>query len=818
MMRNLSSAVGQLTRRPGLPAVIIAILAIGIGVTTGIFSLFHQLLLKPLPVPEPDELVNLAPDPIPVFSYPMFRDLEARQNVLTGLAAYDNIDSNLSYETRVRAGSAMAVSGQYFEVLGLQAALGRLIGPKDEPALAESRVAVLSHDYWQRDLGGDPSVVGRTLTLNGHVLTIVGIAPAGFSGTAFGAHPEVFVPLTLEYLLRNIPTDEALAEAENRSGFSLLVFGRLRAGIELEQAAAALDALHSGIVDEVEASLDPQFPIPDRTIALEPGGLGQRDEADPLESPLAILLGVAFVVLLVVCANAASLLIARGAGRANEMTIRAAMGAGRRQLVSQLLTEALVLAIVGAVLSVPIAFLTLAGVALFVPENLADVLIPKLSSAALLFTAIASLATVLLFGVAPAVQTSRTGVRLVASGPQSSAAHGATRFRSLLAAAQIAFSVVLLVVAGLLSQSLANIARVNLGMDVDSLLTFHIAPRRNGYDAQRTAASYAQVEETLAAQPGVTSVASVAIPLLTRSGLNRMVEVPAAASRSVDPQARVNYVSPRLFATTGVPLLAGRDFADTDDSSSPQVAIVNESFVRKFNLGNDAIGRRFRVLGDEGDREIVGVVADASHSGGGVKQPVSAQFYQPLSQWDPLLRLPQRVFYVRTSASPDALVRAIPRLVANVDANLPVSALRTMEQQFAGDIYEDRLVTALSASFAALAALLTALGLYGMLTYAVTQRTRELGLRLALGAAPARLRSLVLRHVGVMLIGGCTVGVLAAIGAVRVVEAILFGVSRYEPLPFVAAVLALGLVALAAGYLPARRASRIAPMSALRYE
>ena len=802
-MRNLTNAARQLTRRPGLPAVIVAILAIGIGVTTGIFSLFHQLLLKPLPVPEPDRLVNIVPSPSPVFNYAVFRQLEARQEVLTGLAAYDDIDANLSYETRVRAGSALAVSGQYFDVLGLQPALGRLLGPQDEPALGESQVAVVSHDYWRSELGEDAGVVGRTLTVNGHVLTIVGVAPAGFSGTVLELRPQLFVPLTLEFLLRNIPTGEAR--------FSLNAFGRLQSGVSSEQAAAAIDALHSAIVDGTSGPV--RAPGPERTVALEPGAFGERDWiVAPLRRPLTTLLGVTFVVLLVVCANAAGLLMARGAARRNEMTIRAAIGAGRRQLLSQLLTEALMLAVVGAALSLPIAWLTLAGVTLFVPEATVEALSPELSSAALLFAGAASLAAVLLFGVAPAIQTSRAGMHLVA-GSANSSAHGATRFRSLLTTAQIAFSVVVLVVAGLLSQSLANLARVDLGIDVDSLITFQVAPQRNGYEAQRVAASYARIEEALAAQPGVVSVASTAIPILSRSRFSRRVNVPGAAP-DVDPEAQLNFVSPRLFATTGTSLLAGRDFADTDTPSSPPVAIVNESFVRKFGLGNAPVGQRFRFAGESGDREIIGVVADAADSGNGVRQPVSAQLYQPLRQ----LGASPGYFYVRTAASPDALVRAVPRIVSGVDSNLPVTSLRTMEQQFADDVYEDRLVTALSVSFAVLAALLTALGLYGVLTYAVTQRTRELGLRLALGAAPARLRVLVLRHVGAMLIAGCTVGVLAAIGAVRVVEAILFGVSRYEPLPFVAAIVVLCIVAMVAGYLPARRASRIAPMSALRYE
>ncbi len=293
--RNLTNARRQLMRRPALPVVIIAMLAIGIGVTTGIFSLFHQLLIQPLPVPDPNGLVNVAPSPIPVLSYPMFRDLEARQDVLTGLAAFNLIEANLSYGTQLRSGMAMTVSGQYFDLLGLVPALGRLIGPQDEPALAESRVAVLSHGYWQRDLGGDPSVVGRMLTVNGRGLTIIGVAPPGFSGTVLGARPQAFVPLTLEFMLRNLRR----GEEGNRFGFSLLAFGRLQPGVEIEQAEAALDALHAAIVADFEAALDPGFPVPERTISLEPGAHGLRDQLDAeIAKPLTMLLGVTIEVLL----------------------------------------------------------------------------------------------------------------------------------------------------------------------------------------------------------------------------------------------------------------------------------------------------------------------------------------------------------------------------------------------------------------------------------------------------------------------------------------------------------------------------------------
>ena len=808
-MKDLTDAFRALHRRPGLAAVIVAILAVGIGVTTGIFSLFHQVLIRPLPVAEPERLVNLSAAPIPVFSYPMFRDLEARQSVFAGLASYDEIPANFVYEGQPRSGASLAVSGGYFQVLGLQAALGRLIGPQDEQALDENRVAVLSHGYWRSELGGNEDVIGRTLIVNGEALMIVGVAPAGFSGTVSSSRPQVFVPLTLRFLLRDMPSDQA----QNRFAFGYQLFGRLLPDIGAEQAEAAINALHSGIIAEIEAPTERGGGMPARTIALLPGARGDRGEAAGFARPLALLLGLTLVVLLVVCSNVASLLLARGAARANEMTIRAAIGASRRRLMSQLLAEAALLAVVGGLLSLAVASLTLRVVARMVPADVSEIDV-GLSPAALLFAVAVSLATVLLFGLAPAIQATRAGARLIAvtAVGRPSGVRGVARIRSLLTTAQLAFSVVLLVLAMLFAKSLTNVARVDLGLDVDSLATFNAAPRRNGYEPQQVAATYERIEEALTAQPGVTAVASAMIPLVTGGRFTRLVQ---GLDGAANVEVPINMVSPGFFGAIGVPLLAGREFAESDTADTPSVVVVNQRFVRRFGLGDDVLGRRFRPAGADADLEIVGVVADAAYSGTGVKQDVPPQYYQPLTQVD---FGSTRHFYVRSTVDPEALLRTIPRVVAGVDPDLPVDGLRTMESQLANDVYVDRLVTGLSATFAILATLLTAVGLYGSLSYTVTQRTRELGVRIALGAVPARLRATVLKQVGVMAAIGCAVGLVAAIALVGTAEAILFGVSGYDPLAFGVAVAVLCVVALAAGYFPARRASSISPMAALRYE
>jgi putative ABC transport system permease protein len=840
-MTHLKHALRQLVLRPGLSAMVIVMLALGLGATTAMFSLFHQVLMQPVPVPEPERLVNLsAPGPIrpggvrsgdavrdfrATFSYPMFHDLEARQSVLTGLAGHRDFEANLTYGDRTEVRHGLLVSGSYFGVLNLEPALGRLIGPRDEPAVGESAVAVLGYDYWQRQFGGDPSVIDRTLTVNGRELTVIGVAPDGFMGTMLGWRPDVFVPLTLRWVMQ--PT--APRDAEVRNSYWLFLFGRLGPGVTIEQASAALNGLYRGINAELEVPLLTAMPDEQKTqfinqpLVLESGARGQSYVPGVASDPLTLLLGVTALVLLIVCVNIANLLLARGASRAGEMAIRASVGASRGRLMIQLVAESAVLAVAGGLASVPVAAVTLTLVTSMLPEQIATGLAIELDVTAMVFAAGASLATVVLFGLAPAWQTSATdpGSVVKAQTAGSSGSRGANRFRRWLGTAQIAFSMLLLALAGLFAQSLANVARVDLGIDIDSLATFTVSPRLNGYGADEVAALYDRIEEALANQPGIDAVASAGMPLIAGNGMMFFLSVPGFEDApGQDRASQSNVVSPEFFETLSIPLLAGRGFAGSDTESfanaflfAPNVAIVNESFARRFNL-ESPVGTRFRIpFVVDTDIEIVGVVADAKYYG--VKRDLEPQFYFPGRHFVDDTSLS---FYVRGGVDADTLVGMIPRVIADIDPTLPISDLVTMRRQVENNVYLDRMITMLSSGFAALATLLAAIGLYGVLAYNVAQRTRELGLRLALGAAPGNLRAMVLKQVGRMTVIGIALGVVAAIALGRVAETLLFGLSGYEPSVLIAAAAVLSMVVFAAAYLPARRASSIAPMEALRYE
>ena len=797
------------------------------------FSLFHQILLEPLPVPEPERLVNLGSpgpkyganwqgsairDSDATFTYEMFRDLEEHQTVFTGIAAHADFAANLATGTQTLAGRGLLVSGEYFRVLGIGPALGRLIGPQDEPRIDESGVVVLSHDFWQSRFGGRADVVGGNLTVNGQSLQIIGVAPAGFAGTSLGSRPQVFVPVTLRWLMQ--PT--MARDVGTRRTYWLYLFARLNPGMTAERAAAELNVLYSGIVRDVEAPLlteladDQREQFLEQLVTLEAGPRGQSYLPVLADRPLVLLLAATALLVLIVCANVANLLLARGVARGGEMAIRASVGASRGRLLCQLVLESAVLAIIGGALSLPIAAGTLNLASALLPAELIAGLTVELSGAAMLFAAGTAAATVLLFGVAPAWRTSAVAPVSAIRGAaaRSSGGLAVARFRSWLTMTQIAFSTVLLVLAGLFTQSLVNVVRVNLGFNADSLVSFSVSPRLNGYIPDEVRYLYDRLEAALADEPGVTGAASAIIPLVADGGMGSQVSGPGFEwAPGVDNFSMGNAVSPGFFATVSMPLLAGRDFTETDGPDNAKVAIVNESFVRKFDLGN-AVGKHFSaVYMIPDDIEIVGIVADAKYND--VKGDPLPQWFMPRRQW---FDVPTLYYYVRGGVDTDALLGVIPRVVAEIDPELPASNLIAMERQVLDNVYVDRLTALLAVAFATLATLLAAIGLYGVLAYNVMQRTRELGLRLALGAAPSRVRMMVLRQVGFMTTIGCLIGLAFALGAGRLAESLLFKLTGHDASVLLAAVAVVAAVALAAGYWPARRASRIMPMEALRYE
>ncbi|HEX5046611.1 MAG TPA: ABC transporter permease [Gammaproteobacteria bacterium] len=833
-MNELKQALRRTLAQPGLSFVMIAMLALGLGATTAMYSIYHEVLERPLPVAEPERLVNFgAPGPKrgftscstagncdEIFSYPMFRDLEARQTAFAGIAGHSAFGANLSYRGGAISAQGALVSGGYFSVLGVRPALGRLIGPQDEPRVGESAVAVLDYAYWRDYLGADPGAIGQTLIVNGQALTIVGVAPEGFFGTTWGVHPKVFVPLSLRGLMEpNMPRGE-----DSRTTYWVYLFARLAPGGSIDQAATAINALYSGILNEVEAALNSDMP-PDmleqfrrRTITLAPGALGQSWMRD-ISTPLTLLLGVTALVLLIACANIANLLLARGVARSGEMALRASLGASRARLVGQLLLEATVVAALGGLATLPVAALTQRAILALAPDQIATQITVDFSGRAMLFAGTAALATVLLFGLFPALQATRATLGTVIKGQaaQSVGGRGAARFRTTLATVQIALSTVLLVLAGLFAHSLVNIASVDLGMGVDSVVSFSVAPRQNGYTQERTTETFDRIESELAAVPGVTSVTSSSVALLANNfcgiGLNvEGFDAPAGA----DTSSSCSWVSPGFLRTLSVPLLTGREFTAADGPGAPQVAIVNQAFVRKFGLGDAPLGKHFG-MGDaktaERNIEIVGIAADAKYNT--VKGEIPPLFLLPRRQES---RIGQLSIYVRGAVEPQALLAAIPRVVASVDPTLPVQELTTMRKTVESSVFLDRLVAILSAAFATLATVLAAIGLYGVLAYNVAQRTREIGIKLALGATPQHVRATVVKQVASMAAIGMTAGLIVSIAVGRGAGSLLYGLSGYDPAALVGAVAALAAVVAAAAYLPARRVAGVAPMEALRYE
>jgi putative ABC transport system permease protein len=826
----ITLAFRRLVKTPFVTAVAALSLALGIGANAAIFSLFDQTLLRSLPVADPGRLVNLsAPGPKPgsqscgqagncdhVFSYPMFKDLERTQQVFTGIAGHVGFGANLAFQGQTRSGGGMLVSGSYFPVLGLQPALGRLFTPDDDRTIGGQFVAVLSHSYWTTRLGGRETVLSQTLIVNGKPMTIVGVAPRGFSSTTLGSETDVFVPITMrEQMLPN------WKNLENRRAYWVYLFARLEPGVTIEQASAGLEAVYRPIVTQVEAPL--QKGMSDQTMArfkakpivVTDGRRGQSTMHREAQQPMNMLMAITGIVLVIACANIANLLLARASGRATEMAVRLSIGASRRQLLTQLLTESVVLALVGGFAGLFFARWTLLLLQSLLPDEVTSSLSFQVEPPMVALAVGLALVTGLLFGLFPALHSTRPDLVSVlkAQAGQPSGARTAARFRATLVTAQIGLSMALLVLAGLFVKSLSNVSRVDLGVNIENLVTFGVSPSLSGYTNERCQAFFIRAEDELGTIPGVTSVAASMVPLLSGSSWGTDVGVQGfQRGPDIDSNSRYNEISPGYFRGLGVPLVAGREFTAADTQGGGKVAIVNEAFARKFNLGRDVVGRLMG-QGAKLDTQIVGFVQDAKYSE--VKAEIPPTFYLPYRQ---NASLGGMHYYVRASGDPAPLLKAVTSVIARLDPNLPVESLKTMPQQVRENVFLDRMISTLAAAFAVLATLLAAIGLYGVLAYTVAQRTREIGLRMALGADSRQVKSMVLRQVAVMTVIGGLIGAGAAIAGGMKMSSLLYGLTGYDPIVIAASAVVLVLVALAAGYVPAHRASRVDPMSALRYE
>jgi predicted permease len=835
LLLDFRYALRGFARRPMFVVIIVLTLGCGISVNNAVLSLIEQTLLRPLPVNDPEALVNfISPGPQArsasnnaagsidqVFSYPMFRDLERLQEPFVGIAAHRAIDANVAVDGQTVSDQAMLVSGNYFSLLGVAPAAGRTLGPGDEGDIAET--AMLSYSYWQNTLSADPTVIGQTVTVNGQLLTIVGIAPKNFHGTTLGVRPAVFVPITFPPR----PEENALEVALGDRTYSwLYLFARLQPGVSIGGAEAAINAPYQAILNNVEVPLLRNFnaqateQFRNKALTLVPGARGQSVLPFQARTPLTIALMVTAIVLVIACVNLANLMLARGATRVGEIAVRASLGAARSRLLTLMLVESLLLAAFAVVAALPLTLAALRGIG-FLLRN--DPFVSNLDFAldahAIAFGGGLALLSVILFGLLPALKLARTdpGPILQDHGTRSSSGRGMLRFRATLATTQVALSMVLLVMAGLFTQSLINIARIDLGISTDSLATFRISPGLNGYTPERSAFLFDQIEEELAALPGVTATASAMVPLLADSNAGVSVGVESfEAPASNDANVRFNIIGAGFFGTVGVPLMSGRNFSAADTANSPLVAIVNERFAERFGLGRDAIGKRIDLgFREEAGTEIIGVVRDSKYST--VKDPVPAQLFLPRRQAP--FPINDLTYYVRSAgADPTQLLNAIPQVVARADPTLPVNDLRTVDQQVRENVSDDRLVTMLATALATVATVLAALGLYGMLSFTVTQRTREIGLRLALGAGRRQLRHMVLSQVAWMGIVGGIAGLVAALALGRVAARLLFGLEATHAPAYFGAAAVLVLVVGAAAYLPARRASRIDPVAALRAE
>ena len=832
--QDLRFALRMLRKSPGFTSVAVLTLALGIGANTAIFSLTDQILLRDLPVPHPEQLVILrSPGPIhghvwsdvdngaQSFSYAMYKDLREQATVFSGLLACRDFMVNVSGHGETQAARADLVSGNFFQTLEVQPALGRLFTPSDETAPGANSVTVLSYGYWSRQFGADPTILNKSLTVNGVPLTVVGVARQGFYGVQTGSTPDIFIPVTMKAQM----APNMLQTLEDRTDHWLPVLGRLKPGIAPARAQASLQPIYEPML-QLDAKLlklsgNDLKRFVAKPLLLASGAHGRLVLQEDAQEPLLVLMSMVGLVLLIACANLAGLLVARGEARQREIALRLAMGARRARLVRYLLTESLLIAIAGGGAGIALAWWCLNAIMAAMPQDYAMVgLASSLDFRVLWFAIGLTLATIVLFGFAPAMRATRVDLQSTLKDQGSSVSEGRSsiRLRKVLIVSQVALTAVLLAGAGLFARTLVNLEHANLGVNTSRVLQFSVAPDLNGDTPAETLALADRARSEIAALPGVRSVSVSATPIFAGddSSFNITPEgYPVHPGDSTD--VLYDYIGPNYFSTMGIPLLAGREFTEADTAASPKVCVINEKLTRRFFAGRDPVGLHItRGAGNVNANptmEIIGVVANSKWDD--ARSDIVPFLYMPDSQDKNLGHL---AFYVRTERDPSPMAAALRSLVERLDPHLPVNNLRTLEGQVSDSMFSDRLVAALSVSLALLAALLAALGLYGVLAYVVARRIREIGIRMALGGERSDILRLVVgQGLRLTLVGGAT-GIVAALVVTRWVASLLYGVSVRDPLTFVAVAMLLAMVSGAACYIPARRAMRVDPIVALRYE
>jgi len=834
-MARIRYALRSLAKAPLLCLVIVLSLGLGIGANTAIFSLLHQIVLSSLPVEKPEQLAvvtspgdfkggrssaNDSGDMDYIFSYPLFRELEKQaagpsSRVVAGLAGFRNLEANLAFRSQTVSGSLTLVSGGYFPLLGVKPPLGRTIEPDDDRPGGGNPVAVLGFGYWRDKLGGQTDVLNQPIRINGQAFTIVGVAPKGFNGTTLGQDPDAYVPMSFKPFLT--PNWDGTKRWDD---YWVYLFVRLQPGASRQQASVSLNPPYAGWVEERSKTVHYRPATLQRFreshLTLRDGRQGNSSVRDSSRTPIVILMTATALVLLIAMANAANLLLARSAERRREMAVRAAMGARRGELMSQFLTEALLLASAGGIAGIALGAATLK---LLILEVSADspvyFITSQLEWPVLLFALALSMGTGILFGLYPAWEAARVslGITLKDESGQSSSTRGSARIRKALVCAQVMVAAVLLIPTGLFLKSLVNLLHVDLGIRTENVVGFSISPALNGYKQQQSIALFERVETEMAAIPGVRGVAACLVPLIAGDNWGNDVRIEGApASVNNNAHSSLNEIGPGYFGRLGIPLIAGREFTGADNLAAPQVAIVNQQFVKHFLEGRNPIGARF-TPGLPPELEIVGVVKDSHYSG--VKQTPPNMYYTP---WRQDKELNSLAYYVRSALPAGQTIPQIRRVLSSIDHDLPAENLRTLDNQIKLNIQNDRMVMQLAAAFAILATALAMLGLYGVMAHSVTRRTREIGIRMALGAAPGRIRYMVMRELFWILAIGLAAGIPAALALSKLTGSQLYGVKSYDLIVVAIAALALTATAAAAGYLPARRASRVNPLDALRYE